>query len=65
MRLAVGGTRKVGSTPYIFAAMVQVSRTHSKSDSHAFIYLFYPTEGSEAVLRLASAVGSHHEARSG
>ena len=45
--------------------MLQVSRTLSKSDSHAFIYLFHPTEGSEAVLGLGNAVGSHHEARSG
>ena len=65
MRLAVGGTRKVGLTPYILAAMLQVSRTLSKSDSHAFIHLLHPTEGSEAVLGLGNAVGSHYEARSG
>jgi len=55
MRLAVGGTRKVGLTPYILAAMLQVSRTLSKSDSHAFIHLLHPTEGSEAVLGLGNA----------
>ena len=65
MRLAVGGTRKVRSTTYILTAMLQVSRTLSKSDSHAFIHLLHATEGSEAELGLGNAVGSHHQARSG
>ena len=44
----VGGMRKVGLTPYLLAAMQQVSHTLSKSDSHAFIHLLHATEGPEA-----------------